>query len=68
MSTPAILAIFPSSIEFRASSFSLFRLKLETRNAYFLTLLLFMLWIFATDYHHYAFAPDNLAAIATRFD
>jgi len=27
-----------------------------------------MLWIFATDYHHYAFAPDNLAAIATRFD
>jgi hypothetical protein len=65
MSTPAILAIFPSSFEFELQIWS--RLKLETRNS-ILALLLFMLWILATDNHHNTIAADYLAVLATRFD
>src|SRR2546421_13025104 len=60
MSTPAILAIFPS-IYCRSSPCP------QGYPNICLALFLFMLWIFATDNHHNTIAADYLAAVTTRF-
>src|ERR1700694_2097542 len=68
MSTPAILAIFSSSLVWQPQSFCRGRTcPTPTETLGCLALFLFMFWVFTTDYHDHAIAPYHFAMFAAWF-
>src|SRR5579859_336133 len=68
MSTPAILAIFSSSVAAHKFLYRRAFCRSSCRDpSRRLALLLFMFWIFTTDNHDHAIAPDHFAMLAAWF-